>query len=58
MHLGPDELLVGDKVEFDHSLTVAELARAIDETEVAVRAAVPKATTIFIEPDIRRQRET
>jgi hypothetical protein len=34
---------------------VAELAHAIDETEVAVRRAVPKATTIFIEPDIRRQ---
>src|SRR4051794_17844760 len=55
MHLGPDDLLLATKIDFDHSLTVAELAHAIDETEVAVRTAVPKATTIFIEPDIRRQ---
>jgi len=55
MHLGPDDLLLATKIDFDHSLTVEELAHAIDETEVAVRAAVPKATTIFIEPDIRRQ---
>jgi len=58
MHLGPDDLLLATKIDYDHSLSVAELAHAIDETEVAVRAAVPKATTIFIEPDIRRQRET
>jgi len=55
MHLGPDDLLLATKIDFDHSLSVAELAHAIDETEVAVRTAVPKATTIFIEPDIRRQ---
>jgi cation diffusion facilitator family transporter len=55
MHLGPDDLLLATKIDFDHSLTVEELAHAIDETEMAVRAAVPKATTIFIEPDIRRQ---
>jgi cation diffusion facilitator family transporter len=58
MHLGPDDLLLATKVDFDHSLSVEELAQAIDETEVAVRAAVPKATTIFIEPDIRRQGKT
>ena len=26
MHLGPDDLLLAAKVDFDHSLTVAELA--------------------------------
>ena len=31
---------------------------AIDEAENAVRAAVPKATSIYIEPDIRRQPST
>jgi cation diffusion facilitator family transporter len=55
MHLGPDDLLLATKVDFDHSLTVEQLAHAIDQAEIAVRTAVPKTTTIYIEPDIRRQ---
>ena len=55
MHLSPDDLLLAAKVDFDQSLSVEELARAIDDAELAVRAAVPKTTTIYIEPDIRRQ---
>jgi cation diffusion facilitator family transporter len=55
MHLGPDDLLLAVKVDFDHSLSMGDLAHAIDRVEVATRAAVPKATTIYIEPDIRRQ---
>lgn len=55
MHLGPEDLLVAVKVDYDHHLSVAELAKAIDDTEVAMRAAVPAAKTIYIEPDIRRQ---
>ena len=55
MHLGPDNLLVAAKVDFDHSLSMEQLARAVDEVEVALRAAVPTTTTIYIEPDIRRQ---
>ena len=58
MHLGPDDLLVAVKVEFDHHLSVAELAKAIDDTESAMRAAAPAAKTIYIEPDIRRQIDT
>jgi len=55
MHFGPDHLLVAAKLEFDHDLTVANLARAIDGVEADLRAAVPIASTIYIEPDIRRQ---
>lgn len=55
MHLGPDDLLVAAKIEYDHSLSVAELATAIDVTEANLRAAVPVAGTVYIEPDIRRQ---
>ncbi|MCE9622738.1 MAG: cation diffusion facilitator family transporter [Actinomycetia bacterium] len=55
MHLSPDQLLVATKIEFDHDLTVANLARAIDGVEADLRAAVPIATTVYIEPDIRRQ---
>lgn len=53
-HLGPDELLVAIKAEFDHDLTVAQLARAIDGAEAAVRERVPIARVIYIEPDIGR----
>jgi cation diffusion facilitator family transporter len=55
MHLGPDNLLVAAKVDFDHSLSMEQLAQAINGVEVALRAAVPKATSIYIEPDIHRQ---
>jgi cation diffusion facilitator family transporter len=53
-HLGPDELLVAAKVEFDLSLTMVQLAAAIDAAEVNVRTAVPAAKYLFIEPDVRR----
>ena len=53
-HLGPDELIVAAKVEFDPDLTVRDLAGAIDAAEVHVRAAVPAARMLFIEPDVRR----
>ena len=58
MHLGPDDLLVAVKIDFDHTLSMEQLAKAIDAAEAALRAAVPKATTIYIEPDIRRQQST
>jgi cation diffusion facilitator family transporter len=53
-HLGPDELLVAAKLEFDHDLSMRELATAIDETEAQVRHAVPTARQIYLEPDIHR----
>jgi len=53
-HLGPDEVLLAAKVEFDHDLTITELADAIDAAEALVRAQVPEALIIYIEPDIYR----
>jgi cation diffusion facilitator family transporter len=53
-HLGPDELLVAAKVEFDRGLTMEELAVAIDETEARVRQAVPIARVVYLEPDVHR----
>lgn len=55
-HLGPEELLVAAKVEFDESLSVPEIAAAIDACEARVRAAVPIAERIYIEPDLLRPR--
>lgn len=49
-HIGPEELLVAAKIEFDHSLSVGELAEAIDRCEQAIRLAVPYALRIYLEP--------
>jgi cation diffusion facilitator family transporter len=54
LHLGPDELLVGAKVEFTPDLDVPGLARAIDAVEARVRQAVGEARVIYIEPDVLR----
>jgi cation diffusion facilitator family transporter len=54
-HLGPEDLLVAAKLEFDEDLTMAELARAIDDAEARVRAQVPAARLMFLEPDLRRK---
>jgi divalent metal cation (Fe/Co/Zn/Cd) transporter len=54
MHLGPEELLVAAKIAVRPSESAAEVATAIDEAERRVRAAVPIARVIYLEPDIRR----
>jgi divalent metal cation (Fe/Co/Zn/Cd) transporter len=54
MHLGPEELLVGAKVGVPHTATATDIAAAIDSAEWRVRAAVPIARVIYIEPDIYR----
>ena len=51
-HIGPEELLVAGKIEFDHEMSTREISLAIDEIETAVRAAVPLDMRIYIEPDI------
>ncbi len=52
MHLGPEELLVAAKIAIDSCDTGAEIATAINKAEQRVRAAVPIATVIYLEPDI------
>ncbi|MDH3680962.1 MAG: cation diffusion facilitator family transporter [Acidimicrobiia bacterium] len=54
-HIGPDELLIGAKIEFDNDLTVGELAAAVNGVEEAIRAEVPYARPIYIEPDLLRE---
>ena len=53
-HIGPDEILVGAKVEYSSSLSADQLVDAINATEDAIRAAVPAATVIYLEPDLHR----
>ncbi|WP_338699585.1 cation diffusion facilitator family transporter [Streptomyces sp. Q6] len=52
LHLGPEELLVAAKIAVQHDDTAAEVARAINEAEARIRAAVPIARVIYLEPDI------
>jgi len=53
-HIGPDEILVGAKIEYSSSLSADQLVAAINATEDAIRAAVPAATVIYLEPDLQR----
>ncbi|MEK7295075.1 MAG: cation diffusion facilitator family transporter [Actinomycetota bacterium] len=57
MHLGPDEVLLAVKIEFDRDLSVAQLALAIDDAEVRARNAVKQRLVIYIEPDIMNSRQ-
>jgi cation diffusion facilitator family transporter len=52
LYLGPDELMVAAKVAVPKTTKAAEIAKMINEIEVAVREAVPLARVIYIEPDI------
>ena len=53
-YLGPEELLVAAKIALTPRLPVERVARAIDEAEARVRAAVPEARVMYLEPDLDR----
>jgi divalent metal cation (Fe/Co/Zn/Cd) transporter len=53
-YLGPDELLIAAKVAIRPGLEIADIAQAIDDAEARVRAAVPAARLMYIEPDLYR----
>ena len=55
-YLGPEELLVGAKIALAADTDLATVAATIDAAEEAVRAAVPAATVIYLEPDLDRAR--
>ena len=55
LYLGPDELLVAAKVAVTQANTGAEIAAAINAAEARVRAAVPVARVIYLEPDLDRR---
>jgi cation diffusion facilitator family transporter len=51
-HIGPDEILVGAKIDFDPALTAEQLVVAVNATEDSVRAAEPRVTVMYVEPDL------
>ncbi|HEU0042458.1 MAG TPA: cation diffusion facilitator family transporter [Jiangellaceae bacterium] len=57
LYTGPEELLVAAKVGVRAGQTSAAVAAAINNAEARVRAAVPEARHIYLEPDIYRPDE-
>lgn len=53
-YLGPDEMLVAAKIAMAPRIELATVAAAIDAAEANVRAAVPAARVIYLEPDLER----
>ncbi|WP_328604137.1 cation diffusion facilitator family transporter [Amycolatopsis sp. NBC_00345] len=53
-YLGPDELLVAAKLALVPGLDTGQVAEAIDDAEARVRAKVPVASLIYLEPDLDR----
>jgi cation diffusion facilitator family transporter len=56
LHVGPEELLVAAKIAVTHDDTAADVAKGIDAAEKRIRAAVPMARHIYLEPDLDRYR--
>ncbi|TDC27504.1 cation diffusion facilitator family transporter [Micromonospora sp. 15K316] len=52
LYLGPEELMVAAKVAVAACETAEEVARGINAVEARIRAAVPIARVIYLEPDI------
>lgn len=50
-HLGPQELLVGVKVELIGDLHTSELADTVRRLADSIRRAVPTAHAVYVEPD-------
>ncbi len=52
LYLGPDELMVAAKVAFPPATRLVDIATAIDTLEADIRARIPAARVIYIEPDL------
>jgi cation diffusion facilitator family transporter len=55
MHLGPESVLVAAKIAVRPCDSAEEVAAGIDAAERRVRAAVPIAKVIYLEPDLYRE---
>ncbi|PPF80739.1 cation transporter [Subtercola sp. Z020] len=52
LYLGPEELLVAAKIALPASARLEDVANTINAVEARIRAAVPIARVIYIEPDV------
>jgi len=55
LHVGPETLLVGAKIAVNREQSAADLVAGIDTAERRVRAAVPIAELIYLEPDLYQE---
>jgi len=58
LYIGPDELLVAMKVELIQGLSGIDVASIINTLETNIRAALPEARMIYVEPDIFQEGRT
>jgi cation diffusion facilitator family transporter len=56
LYIGPEELMLGAKIAVNENSSGQDIARIIDLAEAAVRAVLPVAKTIYLEPDILRSK--
>jgi cation diffusion facilitator family transporter len=54
VHIAPDSILVAAKIAVRRDETASEIAAGINAAEQRVRAAVPIAEVIYLEPDLYR----
>lgn len=52
LHIGPEEILVAAKIAVGPEDTAVAVAKCINDTEQAIRAAVPEVGPLYLEPDI------
>ena len=55
LHMGPEEILVAAKIAVSPVDRAVEVAETIDRAEVAIRAAEPMVTSLYLEPDVYRE---
>lgn len=53
-YLGPDELLVAAKIALDPQTDLTAVVATMDAAEASIRAAVPAARVIYLQPDLDR----
>ncbi len=55
LQMGPDDILIGIKIEFDAHLNSVEISNLINGLEEDMRSEFPELKKIFIEPDLYRE---
>ena len=55
LYLGPEELMVGAKIAISANDKASAVVEAINAAEANIRAAVPAARVIYLEPDVQRK---
>jgi divalent metal cation (Fe/Co/Zn/Cd) transporter len=54
VHIGPESLHVAARIAVRREASATEVVASIDKAERRVRAVVPEANVIYLEPDLYR----